>query len=286
MTEEKTYRVEKLLLFAGWGDYPELVIEGARKAGVKHITLVAFKGSTSRRVAKLADKVHYQGIGDAIGFFNKLATFDCKHAVLAGQINPLSLFCTKFDSLAMEVLRTIKYRNAHTLFGWFSEKLSKDYGVNVLPASYFMADHIPQVGLLTKLDVSEEEKRDVEFGNKIGMEVCNLDIGQTIVVKDGVVVAVEGIDGTNATIKRCKKICGKGSIVIKVAKAAHDMRFDIPVIGTKTIKEMRKAGARVLSVQAGRTIMLNMPEVIKAADACGVSIVSVESNLPYAPVAK
>ena len=269
---------------AGWGDYPQLVIEGARKVGVKKIIVMAFKGSTQKKVIRAADEVIYQGIGDGKGFLERLPKIKCDAAVLAGQINPLSLFRTRFDSVIMDLIKEVGMRNAHTLFGKLSDILI-EHKIDVLPASFFMADHIPEAGVLTKLVPTQEQQKDIEFGNEVAMGVCNLDIGQTTIVKDGVVVAVEGIDGTNATIKRCKKICGKGAIVIKVAKEDHDMRFDIPVIGTRTIKIMKRAGISVLSIQAGRTVVLNLPKVIAKAEAAGISIVAVKTKYQIAPVA-
>lgn len=275
---------ETLLLMAGWGDYPQLVIEGARKVGVKKIIVMAFKGSTQKKVIRAADEVIYQGIGDGKGFLERLPKIKCDAAVLAGQINPLSLFRTRFDSVIMDLIKEVGMRNAHTLFGKLSDILI-EHKIDVLPASFFMADHIPEAGILTKLAPTQDQQKDIEFGNEVAMGVCNLDIGQTTIVKDGVVVAVEGIDGTNATIKRCKKICGKGAIVIKVAKEDHDMRFDIPVIGTRTIKIMKRAGVSVLSIQAGRTVVLNLPKVIEKAEAAGISIVAVKTKYQIAPVA-
>lgn len=274
-----------LLLLAGWGDYPQLVIEGARKAGVEKIIVMAFKGSTQKSVLRAADEVIFQGIGDGKGFLERLPKIQCDAAVLAGQINPLSLFRTRFDSVIMDLINEVGMRNAHTLFGKLSEILN-EHNIEVLPASFFMGDHIPQAGVLTKQAPTPAQQKDIEFGNEVAMGVCNLDVGQTTIVKDGVVVAVEGIDGTNATIKRCKKICGKGAIVIKVAKEAHDMRFDIPVIGTRTIKVMKKVGISVLSIQAGRTVVLNLPKVIEKAEAAGISIVAVKTKYPSAPVAR
>lgn len=275
---------KSLLLLAGWGDYPQLVIEGARKAGVEKIIVIGFKGSTQKKVLRAADEKHLLGLGDGKGFFKCLEQLKCDAVVLAGQINPLSIFRTRFDSVMLKLIKEVGISNAHTLYGKLSEILN-GYGMEVLPASFFMCEHIPSAGVLTEKQLTLEQQKDVDYGNEIAMGICNLDVGQTTIVKNGVVVAVEGIDGTNATIKRCKKICGKGAVVIKVAKENHDMRFDIPVIGTRTIKIMKKAKASVLSIQAGRTIVLNLPKVVKKADAAGISIVAVQTSYPSAPVA-
>jgi DUF1009 family protein len=275
---------KSLLLLAGWGDYPQLVIEGARKAGVEKIVVIGIKGSTQKKVLRAADESYSLGLGDGKGLLNLIQKVDCGAVVLAGQINPLSIFRTRFDSVIRGLIKEVGISNAHTIYGKLSEMLN-GYGMEVLPASFFMADHIPAAGILTKQAPTPEQQKDIEYGNDVAMGICNLDVGQTTIVKNGVVVAVEGIDGTNATIKRCKKICGKGAIVVKVAKEDHDMRFDIPVIGTRTIKVMKKAGISVLSIQAGRTIVLNMPKVISKAESAGISIIAVQTSYPSAPVA-
>ena len=274
---------QELLIISGWGVYPRLLADGARTAGVKRISVLGFKGSTCRSTCRAADDVQMIPFGDLGRFKDAVAKSGCRHAVLAGQINPLCLFRSRMDAEMMQELAKIKIRNAHTLFHRLIEELRK-FDVEVLPASLFMASHIPAPGVLTTRTPDEREAADIAFGNRIALRVCDLDIGQCVVVKDGVVLAVEGFEGTNATIKRGGAIARKGAVVVKVAKQDHDMRFDIPVIGAKTIAVMSNAKISALSVQAGRTLILDMPEVIRLANRVGIAIQAVETSLPPAPV--
>ncbi len=282
--EKKTIETpESLLILAGWGDFPRLVADGAHAAGVQRVSVLGFKGSTQKSTCRAADDVTMIPFGNLDLIWRFIAKAECKNAVLAGQINPLCLFRSRMDKSLLKELSALRVRNAHTLFQRLVEEI-ENLGVEVLPSSLFMKNQIPSAGVLTARAPSERERSDMEYGNHIAMEICNLDIGQTVVVKDGVVLAVEGFDGTNVTIQRGGKIARRGAVVVKVAKHDHDMRFDIPVIGTKTIQIMKRVGITALSVQADRTIMLNLPQVVEAADRAGIALVAVETSLPPAPV--
>ena len=273
---------QDLLIISGWGVYPRLLAEGAHAAGVSRVSVLGFKGSTLRSTRRAADDVQMIPFGSFARFQDAVIKSGCRHAVMAGQINPLCLFRSRLDKSLMQELAKIKIRNAHTLFQRLIETLH-ELNVDVLPSSLFMKDHIPAPGVLTSRHPDERETADIEYGNRMAMGVCNLDIGQSVVVKEGIVLAVEGFDGTNATIKRGGRIGRRGAVVIKVAKEDHDMRFDIPVIGTKTIAVMRRAGISALSVQAGRTIILDLPEVIKRANHAGIAITAIDSGLDLSP---
>ncbi len=272
-----------LLIIAGWGSYPRLLAEGARLAGVPHIVAVGFRGSMDRSLRTLVDRMERIPFGSLSLFLEKTREADCEAVVMGGQIHPLSLFQTRFDEAARQELRRMPIRNAHTLFGRLSEMLTES-GLRVLPASVFMHDHLPAAGLLTRRTPNEREQADLAFGIKSAMSVCNLDIGQTLVVKDGVILAVEAFEGTNAAIRRGSKLGGPGAVVVKVAKDGHDMRFDIPVIGLKTLSVLRRHGIRTLGVQAGRVLLLEQSRVLAEADRIGLSIEAFESGLPPAPV--
>jgi len=147
-----------------------------------------------------------------------------------------------------------------------------------------MDNHIPGAGVLTRRAPDERENRDLAFGHRVARDIGGLDIGQTLVVKDGMILAVEAFEGTNKAIRRGGKLGGKGAVVVKVAKEGHDMRFDIPVIGEKTITVLRKAGVSALAYQAGRLVMLERPKVIAAANALNLAIIGLDSGLPAAPL--
>ena len=275
--------MRKLVIIAGSGSYPRLVAEGAKKAGVPQVDVVAIKGSTSRATCKAADLVHWITIGTIAAGIRWVGENGYEGVVLAGQVNPLSLFRGRFDAEVRRWLDELSVKNAHTIFGKLSEKFAA-VGTPVLPASLYMDDNIPGVGALTQRGLSPEESRDVAHAMDVVRDIGRHDVGQTVMVKSGMVLAVEAFEGTNAAIRRGGKLGGKGSIVFKAARVGHDMRFDIPVVGLKTLKLARKAGATALAFQAGRLVMLDRAECVAFADRHGMAIVGVDSGLPPAPL--
>lgn len=274
---------DKLLIVAGSGTYPACIAAGARKAGVRHISVLAFRGMTARSTAALADDVAWFGIGEARALFGWAAKQGFSVGLMAGQIHPLALFRTRFDDLAQSWLNALPVKNAHTLFGKFAVEMERA-GIRMLPASCYMDEFIPGAGVQTLRSPDERELRDITFGHQVARDICGLDIGQTLVVKDGVILAVEAFEGTNQAIRRGGKLGGKGAVVVKVAKEGHDMRFDIPVIGEKTLSILRKAGVSALAYQAGRLVMLEQPKVIAAANRMNIAIIGLDSGLPAAPL--
>lgn len=274
---------EKLLLVAGSGTYPQLLLDGARRAGVQKISLVAVRGMTSRSLAALADEVCWCGIGEFGRFLDWSGQCGAKHVAMAGQISPMALFRTRFDAAARELLRSLPVKNAHSIFGRVSELLAAR-GLQVMPASIFMDEHLPLPGVLSRRPPDAREASDMDLGHRVGMAVCNMDVGQTVVVKDGMILAVEAFEGTNEAIRRGGKLGGPGAVVVKVAKLGHDMRFDIPVIGARTIPLLKRARISALAFQARRTVLLERAEVIAAADRLGIALVALDSGLPPAPL--
>lgn len=275
--------MERLLIMAGSGAYPACVAAGARKAGVRHITVMALRGTTARAALRLADERVWFGVGEIRAIRDWVAANRFDGGIMVGQIRPVALFRTRFDDLARAWLGALPVKNAHTIFGKLTEELERA-GLRMLPASCFMDEHIPGAGVLTRRAPDAREARDIEFGHRIARETGHLDIGQTVLVKDGMVLAVEAFEGTNKAILRGGRLGGRGAVVVKAAKQGHDMRFDIPVIGTKTVGALRRAGVSALSFQAGRIVMLDPDEVIAAADRLGIAITGIDSGLPSAPL--
>lgn len=273
----------KLLLVAGSGTYPQRLAEGARKAGVPRISMVAIKGMTTHATARLADEIRWFGIGEIRAIFEWVATLGCDMGVMAGQIAPIALFRTHFDDLSRQWLSELRVKNAHTIFGKIAIEMEK-CGIRVIPASCYMDDCIPGAGLLTARGPDEREKKDIALAHDIAKKICGMDIGQTLLVKDGMILSVEAFEGTNAAIRRGGKVGGKGAVVVKVAKEGHDMRFDIPVIGEKTIKTLHKAGATCLAFQASRLVMLDREAVVALANRYGIAVLGLDSGLPAAPL--
>lgn len=274
---------DSLLIIAGSGTYPACVAAGARQAGVRHISLIAFRGMTDQATAALADEVAWFGIGEVRAIFVWAAKQGLTRSLMAGQIAPLALFRTRFDDLARTWLKELPVKNAHTLFGKIIVEMER-IGIRALPASCYMDDFIPGAGVLTRRAPDERESRDIAFGHQVARDICGMDIGQTLLVKDGMILAVEAFEGTNQAIRRGGKLGGKGAVVVKVAKEGHDMRFDIPVIGEKTLSILRKAGVSALAYQAGRLVMLEQPKVIAAANRMNIAIIGLDSGLPAAPL--
>jgi DUF1009 family protein len=274
---------EELLIFAGRGEYPMYAFEGARKAGVKRICVAGVRGMASKQLLKMADESIVFGVGELQSALTWIETAGFKQMMIVGQITPMALFRTRFDAFTRKLLTEMPVKNAHTIFGKLIE-LFEARGTKVLPASCFMGDHMPGAGLLAGPTPDATMQGDIDFGHRAAMGICDLDIGQTILVKEGMVLAVEAFEGTNATLRRGAKLGGKGAVMIKVAKRDHDMRFDIPVFGEHTIKLCKKCGIRAVAFQAGRLVMIDKPRVVELANRYGITLIGLDSGLPSAPL--
>ena len=274
--------ISKLLVISGAGEYPRLVVEGARRAGVPRVDVLAVKGSCQRATARLGDHVYPFAAGESDRAVEWAAAEGYDGAVLAGQVSPMSLFRGRFDETVKGWLREMPVKNAHTIFGKLVSEFEKA-GVKMYPASLYMDDSMPGVGALTVRGLTDAEADDVRRGMQVAADMGRHDVGQTVLVKSGMVLAVEAFEGTNAAIKRAGRL-SKGSVLCKAAREGHDWRFDIPVVGLTTIKKMKGAGVTALAFQAGRLILLDRLAVISYADRHGMAIVGIDSGLPPAPL--
>lgn len=260
-----------LFLIAGGGDYPRLVIEGARRAGVSRIACAAFEGETLPAIADLADSVDWMRVGQMSRLLDSAKKSGAARALMAGQIAPGNLFDLRPDFKALLILAKLKRRNAETLFSAVANELAK-VGLTLLPATTFLDDHIAPSGPIAGPRVKPRILEDLEFGLRIAKESSRLDIGQTVVVKNGTVLAVEAFEGTNDAIRRGGAL-GRGSAtMVKVSKPDQDMRFDVPVIGTKTLEVAASAGIRHIGVEAGKTLLLDRSKVEALAQSLSLSI--------------
>lgn len=274
---------KQLLIFAGRGEYPQYVLDGARAAGVEEIVILGVRGMTSKKLLKQADRWKIFGIGELEGALRWIEEVQIKHVILVGQITPLALFRSRFDALTRKLLSEMPVKNAHTIFSTVIREIEKR-NCTVIPSSCFMGEHIPGEGLLTDRPLTEGESSDITFGHRVAMGICDLDVGQTILVKEGMVLAVEAFEGTNKTLRRGAKLGGKGAVMIKVAKKGHDMRFDIPVFGEHTLKLCKKCHIRAVAFQANRLVMINRDKVIALANRYGIALIGLPSGLPAAPL--
>ena len=262
---------QTLGLIAGNGIYPETMSRAARAAGVGKLAAAAFTDETEPHLADLVDAIEWMRVGQLgkmIKFFKREAV---TQAVMVGQIAPKNLFDLRPDLRTLKMLSKVKERNAESLFGAIAGELEKD-GITLLPATTFLEDLVPGTGLVCGPELSERQQEDATFGFRIAKEVSRLDIGQTVVVKKGTVLAVEAFEGTNEAIKRGGGL-GKGeAMMVKVSKPNQDFRFDVPVVGPATIETAADAGVNAIVVEAGSTLLLGKEEVVRLCGEKGVSI--------------
>jgi DUF1009 family protein len=264
---------EVLGIIAGNGVYPRRLAEAARKAGVKTIVAAAFTGETEPAITQHVDVVEWLRVGQLSKLLKFFREQKVRQAIMAGQIAPKNLFDLRPDWKALLVLAKLKQRNAESIFAAIADELAK-VDVDLLPATSFLEDELAEAGLIAGPKLSRREEEDVDLGWKIAKEIARLDIGQTVIVKNGTVLAVEAFEGTNDAIKRGGALAREGAVMIKVAKPNQDMRFDVPVIGVETINIATEAKLRVIAIEAGKTLLLERDTIVDLANRASISIVA------------
>jgi len=268
---------DALIIIAGRHAYPAMLARAARAAGVQRIVVLGFKGETSREVLPLADEVLWANLGAMEPFLEKLESTGIRQCVMAGQIAPGNLFYLRYDRLAREMMAALESKNAHTIFGAVADAI-ESRGIRVLPGNVFMECYTPEAGQLSRRAPTPREQADIELGLKLVKGTSDFEIGQTVAIKDGIIIAVEAFEGTNQTIRRAGKVGKAGTVIVKVPKTGHDMRFDIPVVGVKTFKVMQRAKVSCLAVEAGRTILLEKEKLIAMADRLDVAFTAIDTG--------
>jgi DUF1009 family protein len=262
----------KFGLIAGNGQFPFLVAEGARKSGVS-LAVVAIKEETDPRITDLFENVLWVGIGQLgkmISFFKRQGV---EKAMMAGQVKHVQLFSGALpDVRMMKMLWSLPRRNTDALIGGVADELAKE-GIELIDSTFLIPDHLAPNGVLTKRKPDKIEGLNIEYGLHIASEIARLDLGQTIVIRASACVAIEAMEGTDATIKRAGELANGKLTVVKVAKPDQDMRFDVPVVGVPTIETMISAGATCLSVTAGKTLIFDRDAMIAKANDAKISIV-------------
>jgi DUF1009 family protein len=264
---------DTLGIIAGNGVYPRLLADAARKTGVKKIVAAAFSSETEPSLADQVDLIEWMRVGQLsrlLKFFNEQKVH---HAIMAGQIAPKNLFDLRPDWKALLLLGKLKQRNAESIFAAIADELAR-IEVNLLPATTFLEDSLASPGLIAGAKLSRREEEDIDLGWKMAKEIAGLDIGQTVIVKNGTVVAVEAFEGTNDAIRRGGALGREGAVMAKVTKPNQDMRFDVPVIGVETVRIAAESKLRVIAVEAGKTLLLERDAVIDLADRSKISIVA------------
>jgi hypothetical protein len=259
-------------LIAGNGDFPFLVLEGARSRGIE-MAVIAIREEASPALERSAKRFHWISLGELSRGIDLLHQEGVKHAVMAGQVKHNKIFSSiRLDWRLAKLLITLPAKNTDSLIGAVAHVL-RDEGIELVDSTKFLGSLLPAAGVLTRRSPDPGEVADIEYGRGIARQIAALDLGQTVVVRDRACVAIEAMEGTDETIERAARITGgQRLVVVKVSKGAQDMRFDVPVIGLKTIEVMRRANATALAVDAGRTLLFDREALIRAADEAAIAI--------------
>ena len=274
-------------LIAGNGRFPFMVVEGARRAGVS-LSVAAIREETDPSIEQEVERLTWVGIGQLGKMIRFFKGEGVEKAMMAGQVKHVQIFTRAVpDARMLKLLLKLSRRNTTSLIGAVASELASE-GIDLIDSTFFLQDNLPAAGPLTRRKPNAAEQADVEYGLEIAREMARLDLGQTIVVRGKACVAIEAMEGTDATIRRAGELMRGGReaqkrlklssgpvTVLKLSKPDQDMRFDVPVIGLPTIETMVEAGATCLCVSAGKTLMFDRDELIALADKNKIAVVAV-----------
>jgi len=259
-------------LIAGNGDFPFLVLEGARSRGIE-MAVIAIREEASAELERVAKRLHWVSLGELSRTIELLHQEGVKHAVMAGQVKHNKIFSAiRPDWRLAKLLFSLPAKNTDSLIGAIARVLGEE-DIELVDSTKFLGPLLPQPGVLTRRAPNSSEASDIAYGHKVARQIAGLDLGQMVVVRDCACVAIEAMEGTDETIERAARITGgQKLVVVKVSKPVQDMRFDVPVIGFKTIEVMRRSNATALAIDAGRTLLFDRDELIRAADDADIAI--------------
>ncbi len=264
----------KVGLIAGNGNFPFLVLEGAKRAGAS-VAVAAIREETDPEIERLADRVTWVGIGQLGKMLRFFKDEGVEKAIMAGQVKHVQIFSRAIPDVRMlKMLLRLPKRNTDALIGAVAAELETE-GIELIDSTYFLKDHLPTSGTLTKREPDERERGDIEYGLEVAREIARLDLGQTIVIRERACVAIEAMEGTDAVIRRAGELVRDRLTVVKIAKPDQDMRFDVPVVGVPTIESMIESGATCLCLTAGKTLMFDREEAVKLANKNKITVVAV-----------
>jgi DUF1009 family protein len=275
---------ERIGLIAGNGTFPLLVLDAARAQGFD-VVVAAIKEEASPEIERHgAAAVHWLSLGELSRLIETFQREGVRRAIMAGQVKHKQIFSSiRPDWKLATLLLSLGTRNTDSLLGAVAQTLAKE-GITLENSTSFLEPLLAKAGVLTQRALSPQEKKNIEYGRIVARHLAQYDIGQTVVVAESACVAVEAMEGTDAAIGRAGEIMrslageastlGRELTVVKIAKPNQDMRFDVPVIGVKTIEVMRKAGATCLALDAGKCLLLDGNAIIAAADSAGIAIVA------------
>jgi DUF1009 family protein len=261
-------------LIAGNGRFPFLVAEAARRNG-RRVVLIKLKEETDPGIEGLVDETHEVSLGQLGTCIAALRKAGVSEAIMAGQVRHRQIFSGIVPDLTlMGVLARLAFKNTDSLIGGVADALERD-GIRLISSVELLRDSIAHEGVMSGKRPSTDEQKAIDYGVHIASELGRLDLGQTVVVKDRAVVALEAMEGTDEAIARGARIAGPGVVVVKMGKPRQDMRFDVPVVGERTLQALREARAAVLAVEAGKTLLLDKPAFLSTAKEMGLAVVGV-----------
>jgi DUF1009 family protein len=274
---------EKLGLIAGNGTFPFLVLDAARAQGYE-VVVAAIKEEASPEIESCGTAVHWLSLGELSKLIETFQRAGVHRAIMAGQVKHKQIFSSiRPDWKLAKLLLSLTTRNTDSLLGAVAKVLA-DEGITLEKSTWLLEPLLAKAGVLTKRAPNEPEKKNIEYGRAVARQLTEHDIGQTVVIAESACVAVEAMEGTDATIERAGQIMrsldsdastlSRALTVVKIAKPNQDMRFDVPVIGVKTIDVMRAAGATCLALDAGKCLLLDGQKVIDAADAAEIAVIA------------
>ena len=270
--------MEKLGLIAGNGKFPIIFAQEAKREGFE-LVAVAHRGETLEEIEKVVADVTWIYVGQLGKMIRTFHRAGVSRAVMAGGIRKVKLLGNfRPDLRGARFLAKVKSREDDALLRGVADELGGE-GIQVLESTLCLAHIVAQEGVLTQRAPSASQWDDIRLGFRMAKEIGRLGIGQTVILKNQVVVAVEAVEGTDAAIQRGGILAKSGCVVVKVSKPHQDMRFDVPAIGVETIRNIAAVGGAVLAVEAGKTILLEKEKLLRDADACHVAVVGVESSI-------
>jgi hypothetical protein len=258
-------------LIAGNGRFPFLVAQAARRSGRRVVT-VAIREEAAPELSAEVDALHWVGLGQLGRCIEVLRAAGATEAVMAGQVKHRQIFSDVVPDLTlMAVLARLAVKSTDTLIGGVADALARA-GIQLLSSVALLADQLATAGAMTVRKPNRDQHQDLAYGRRIARALGELDLGQTVVVKSGAVVALEAMEGTDEVIRRAGRIAGPGTVVVKTAKPRQDLRFDVPVVGPDTLVAMRDARSEVLALDAGRTLIVDRGEFLARADQEAIAV--------------
>ena len=276
MTPDTSSATERWGLIAGNGHFPFLVLEGARSRGIE-MAVIAIREEASAELEGVAPRLHWVSLGELSRAIELLHQEGVNRAVMAGQVKHNKIFSSiRPDWKLAKLLMAVPAKNTDSLIGAVAKVLEEE-GIKLVDSTAFLAPLLPEAGVLTRRAPDAQEAEDIAYGRSVARQIAGLDLGQTVVVRDRACVAIEAMEGTDEAIERAARITGgQRLVVVKVSKPGQDMRFDVPVVGLRTIEVMSQCNVTALAIDAGHTLLLDRKRLLEAANAAGIAIQAFE----------